>query len=333
MEYIGRESSAAVLYSIVFIALIFVIIVLHELGHALAARRYGIETQDITLLPIGGLARLKRIPEDPAQELVVAFAGPLVNLVLAAALFVGISISAGPREVIRAGYMGGDLIAQLFWVNVILAVFNLIPAFPMDGGRVFRALLAFRMNRVRATEIAVGVGHFCALAFGAVGLFRDPFLVFIAFFIWIGADAELQHVRLHASLSGVTVGDVMKRNFDSVDVSSRLEDVSRLAAPGFQREFPVVEDGRVVGFIGMEDVARGIARAGPQAPVAEAMHREFETAKPGDSLEQVISDLRPDASQVIAVMEDGKLAGIVTPSNIGEHIMVRSALARTARRA
>ncbi|HTQ09758.1 MAG TPA: site-2 protease family protein, partial [Fimbriimonadaceae bacterium] len=224
MEYASHANPAATADSIALIALVFVIVVLHELGHALAARRYGIETQDITLLPIGGLARLRRIPEDPRQELVVAFAGPLVNVVLAASLFLGICIAAGPREVLRGALTGGDLMAQLVWVNVLLAVFNLIPAFPMDGGRVFRALLAFHMDRVRATEIAVSVGHLCAFVFGAIGLLLlfNPFLVFIAFFVWIGADAELQHVRMHATLSGVKVGDVMTRRFESVEASSHL---------------------------------------------------------------------------------------------------------------
>jgi len=201
----------------------------------------------------------------------------------------------------------------------------------MDGGRVFRALLAFKLDRVRATEIAVGVGHAMALIFGAVGLFFNPFLVFIALFIWIGADAELQYVRVHAALSGVSIGDVMTRQFESIDANTRLDEISRLIGSGFQRDYPVMEDGRLVGFITLEDVARGLSQAGPQAPVGQFMHRGFETAKPEDSLEQIMSHWGHEGDQEIGVLDQGNLVGIVTPANIGQHLLVQSARARGSR--
>ncbi|MFI5387008.1 MAG: site-2 protease family protein [Fimbriimonadales bacterium] len=335
-QYLSHETTSAMLGMIGFVLLLFAIIVLHELGHALAARRYGIETQDITLLPIGGVARLNKIPEDPKQELVVAFAGPLVNLVIAAGLFIGLAVSSGLSSVLHASLEGGNLIASLLVLNVWLAFFNLLPAFPMDGGRVFRALLGLKLSRVRATEIAVGVGHAMALIFGAVGLFGlfgyyNPFLVFIALFIWVGADGELQQVRMHAYLHGIPVSEVMARQFDSLPAVTPLEDLARAIVPGFQRDFPVYGGDRLIGFIGVDDVVRGLSEGGSQALVEAYMQKDFVTADPDDSLEQVMSALRPGTAQVVAVMKDGSLVGIVTPANIGEHMMVRSAMARSAK--
>src|SRR5690606_33028005 len=186
--YYWQGGPAAAISGLVFILLIFASVLLHEFGHVAAARRYGIETPDITLLPIGGVARLKRMPDDPKQELVVALAGPAVNVLIAAALFLVVGTMAGPEQMVRPG--AGVLLAQVLTVNVLLVLFNLLPAFPMDGGRVLRAFLAMRMSYVRATSIAARVGQGMAFLFGFVGLFTNPFLVFIALFVYLGATQE-----------------------------------------------------------------------------------------------------------------------------------------------
>ena len=162
---------------------------LHELGHALPARRFGIATRDITLLPIGGVSRLEHMPEDPRQELQVALAGPAVNVALAAAAYAAFLV-LGSGAIDRVSVMEGSFLARLFSINVSLALFNLIPAFPMDGGRVFRALLALRMDRAKATEVAARTGQALALVFGIAGLFFSPMLVLIALFVWMGAAQE-----------------------------------------------------------------------------------------------------------------------------------------------
>lgn len=327
-EYLGGHNVAAMLSAIGFILLLFFIIILHELGHALAARKYGIETRDITLLPIGGLARLEKLPEDPGQELVVAIAGPLVNLVIAAALFVGISIASGPGEVLNVSLEGGNFMARLMWLNVWLAFFNLLPAFPMDGGRVLRALVAMRLSRERATEIAVNVGHFMALLFGLVGIFVNPFLVFIALFIWVGADAELQQVRMTAYLHGISVEQVMSRRFETAEASAPLGDLARRIVPGFQTDYPVIDGGRLVGFIGVDELVKGLSEGGPEGLTGRYARREFDTAGPLDLLEEVVSDWQPGSGSVVAVLDGDDLIGIVTPANIGEHVMIRSAMMR-----
>src|SRR5439155_25272002 len=168
--------------------LLFVCVVLHEFGHAIAAKNFGVNTPDITLLPIGGVARLQRMPDEPRQELIIALAGPLVNVVIALALFAVV----GWRGLAAQAMMGGsDLLAQLLTINIMLVLFNLLPAFPMDGGRVLRALLATRLSYARATQIAASIGQGCAFVFGFLGLFGpNPFLLFIALFVYIGASQE-----------------------------------------------------------------------------------------------------------------------------------------------
>ncbi|HVT13776.1 MAG TPA: site-2 protease family protein [Fimbriimonadaceae bacterium] len=329
-EYLSHQSAASILSTTAFVLLIFLIIVLHELGHALAARRYGVETQDIILLPIGGVARLNKIPEEPRQELVVALAGPLVNLVIAAGLFVGILASGTLKTIL----VPGDFVAQLLWVNIFLAFFNLLPAFPMDGGRALRALLAMKVSRERATEIAVSIGHVMALLFGAVGLLviNNPFLIFIAFFVWIGADAELQQVRAHAFLKGISASEVMARDFETIDARAELGQLAKRFVPGFQSEFPVLDGDRLVGFISLEDVARGVAAAGPHAQVGAYMQTHFESVAPSDRLEELMADWKPGSSLAVAVMESGKLVGFVTTANVGEFMMIQAAMDRSAHR-
>jgi Zn-dependent protease len=187
------RQGAGVLASTVGLALVvcvFVVIVVHELGHALMARRFGIQTRDILLLPIGGISSLERMPEKPSQELAVALVGPAVNLMIAAILWLALVLTGGTTHVHAATSFGGAFVTQLMWINVVLAAFNLIPAFPMDGGRALRALLALRMDRARATDIAAGLGKIFAVAIAAFGLFYNPLMILIAAVVWIGASQE-----------------------------------------------------------------------------------------------------------------------------------------------
>src|SRR5271166_356707 len=180
---------------VLFILALFACVLLHEFGHAFAARGFGIETPDITLLPIGGVARLSRIPEEPWQELVVAIAGPLVNVVIAAALILVIHTNATLEQLEYLESPRIELLAKLASVNVMLVLFNLIPAFPMDGGRVLRALLAMAMPYARATQIAAWIGQGLAVVFGIFGIFYNPWLIFIAYFIFVGARQEAAMAR------------------------------------------------------------------------------------------------------------------------------------------
>src|SRR5687768_3899104 len=252
----GSVSSAAA--GLAFVVAVFFTVILHELGHALTARRYGIATRDITLLPIGGVARLERMPREPRQELLVALAGPAVNVALAAVLYLALIAIRGAGAptadalTLDDSVGGGSLLARLIAVNVWLALFNLIPAFPMDGGRVLRALLAMRSrNYARATETAARVGRFFALLFGLIGLFvvGNPFLVFIALFVWLGAAAEAAAVQTSAMLDGVPLSQVMITDVRTLAPDEPLRRAMELTLSGSQQDFPVVEHGAVVGLL------------------------------------------------------------------------------------
>jgi len=198
----GSLASAA--DGIALVLMVFTFVVLHELGHDLVARRFGIATRDITLLPIGGVSRLERMPDDPRQELLVALAGPAVNAILAAALYL-CGRALGSDAIDGRSMWEGGLLARLFWVNVSLAAFNLLPAFPMDGGRVFRSLLSLRMDRVKATQIAARTGQVVAVLLAFVGLFENPFLLLIALFVWMGATQEASAATAAQHPDGVPV--------------------------------------------------------------------------------------------------------------------------------
>jgi len=310
----------------IFVVAIFGCIVLHELGHALAARHYGIRTRDITLLPIGGLSRLERIPEVPSQELWVALAGPAVNAIIVAAIFAG-SLLIGFRPQLRDfRWAGGSFLNNLMVVNFWLLAFNLIPAFPMDGGRVLRAILARRMEYARATLVAARVGQAIAFVFGLVGLFRDPFLVFIALFVWMGAEQEAATVQVHSSLGGMPVQQAMLTNFRTVQPDDPLSKVVEQVLDGWQQDFPVVFGDHVLGMLTRENLTRALAQGGTETPVRAAMNREFPTADSHEMLESALTTMRNSKSRSMPVVDDGALVGLLTLDHVGELLTIRSAL-------
>ena len=212
MHWLTGQTLGAAVNGLAFVVAIFGCVLLHELGHALAARRFGIGTRDITLLPIGGVARLERMPEKPLQELWVALAGPAVNVLIAAVLYMWLVMTKQLVPLGQLGIVTGPFIERLLVVNVLLIVFNMIPAFPMDGGRCVRALLALRLEYARATRIAAGVGQVIAVGFVVLGLFSNPFLLLIGAFVWLGAAQEARYATLKAALRGVPVQRALRRD-------------------------------------------------------------------------------------------------------------------------
>jgi Zn-dependent protease len=328
--FLPRRSLGDAWSGIVFILTVFGIVVLHELGHALMARRFGIRTRDITLLPIGGVARLERMPEDPKQEFLVALAGPAVNVALGVLIAVWMVTVAHSPLLGEIPLVGGHFLRKLLWVNVALAVFNMVPAFPMDGGRVLRALLAMRMDYSRATHIAASVGQMLALGFGFVGLFTNPFLVFIALFVWMGAAGESSLVQLKSSLSGIPVSRAMITDYQTLNSTESLQSAVDHILAGFQQDFPVMRHGELVGVLVREDLMKALAREGVGARVAEAMRTEFETADPADMLEPAFLRLQNCACRSLPVVRRGKLLGILTTDNVGEFLMVQAAVRKAA---
>jgi Zn-dependent protease len=316
----------SVLSGVGFILALFLCVVLHEYGHALTARKYGIKTRDITLYPIGGVARLERMPDNPRQELWVALAGPAVNVVIAAVLFAWLALTATMESVNALGVTQGSFLERLMIVNLTLVGFNLIPAFPMDGGRVLRAFLAMNMEYTRATQIAATIGQAIAILFGFIGLFSNPFLVFIAFFVWIGAAQEASMVQMKSSLGGIPVSRVMYSNFESLAPQSQLSDAVNFVLKGSQQDFPVMENGQVVGVLTRADLFKALAQQGQAASVSQVMRRNVHAVDSFEMLETAFIKMQTDQAQTLPVMHNGQLVGLLTMENIGEFIAIQAAL-------
>jgi len=320
------QSLAMVLSGVAFILALFGCVVLHEFGHALTARKYGIRTRDITLLPIGGVARLERMPDDPWQELWVALAGPAVNVVIAAVLYAGLLLSAGLEPLDRLSMTGGSFVERLMLINVFLVAFNMLPAFPMDGGRVLRSLLAMRMEYTHATHIAAGIGQGMALLFGLLGLLYNPFLVFIALFVWIGAAQESSMVQMKYALGGIPVRRAMLTDFRTLSPGDPLSRAVDLILAGSQQDFPVLEDGRLAGLLTRDALLKALAGNGLNLPVASAMGRDFQVADPAEMLETAFQRLQGCRCHTMPVMRGQELVGLLTMDNIGEFMMIEAAL-------
>ncbi len=325
-NWMAGRSMLATLAALGFILALFTCVVLHELGHALAARRFGIGTRDITLLPIGGLARLARVPEDPRQELWIALAGPAVNVGIASALFVWLTLTHGWEPFSHLGVAAGPFLERLMVVNVWLVLFNLIPAFPMDGGRVLRALLASRMAYPKATQIASSVGQGLAFAFGFFGLFTNPMLLFIGLFVWIGATQEAGAVQVRSALSGTPARAAMLTDFRVLLPEDTLADAVQLTLRGSQRDFPVIDQGRVAGILTGSDMLAALEQYGQEQVVHPIMRREFPVAEAVEMLDVVFQRLQECGCQTIPVVHDGKLVGLVTNDNLGEYLLIETTL-------
>lgn len=318
----------AVVNGVVFILLLFGCVLLHEFGHALTARRYGIRTRDITLLPIGGVARLEKMPEKPVQELWVALAGPAVNVVLFIVLYLILQAKTALMAFLQvdAGMVKGTLWERLTVVNLFLAGFNLLPAFPMDGGRVVRALLAMRMDYVQATNIAAGLGQGMAFLFGLFGLLYNPFLLFIALFVWIGATQEASIVQIKSALGGIPVQRAMLTDFRTISPHDPLERVVEFILSGWQQDFPVMEGRQVIGVLTRNDLLNALAQQGLNRLVQDVMQRDFEVVDAGEMLESVLPRLQACACHSMPVMRGGELVGLLTMDNVGEFVLIQSAL-------
>jgi len=321
-----NESVGAAVLGVAFILAIFACVVLHELGHALTARKYGIKTKDIILLPIGGVARLERMPDRPIQELWVALAGPAVNVVIAAALAAYLHVTSSLASVTQITVSTFPFIERLMAVNIFLVLFNLIPAFPMDGGRVLRALLATRLPYARATRISASLGQGIAVLFGILGLFYNPMLLLIAVFVWIGAAQESGLSQMKSALGGIPVSQAMLSDFKTIPVDSTLEQAVELTLAGSQKDFPVTENGSIVGVLTQSDLLSALSKHGRHAAVSEAMQREFVTVDSLDMLETAFQKLQECNCHTLPVTRKDRLIGLMTMDNLGELMRIQAAL-------
>jgi len=329
-HWLENQLWSEVLSGILFIIALFACVVLHEYGHALTARKYGIKTRDITLYPIGGVARLERMPEKPVEELWVALMGPAVNVVIAVALFTYLYLTNSLVPLSDLTIASGSFLERLMTVNISLVLFNLIPAFPMDGGRVLRAFLAMRMDYVRATQIAATIGQGMALLFGLIGLFGNASLLFIAFFIWIGASQEAGMTQMKNAISGIPVGRAMLTDYKSLSPRDTLARMSQLILSGSQHDFPVIDNERVVGVVTRDDFIKALTEHGESVAISTIMKKDLPEVDSYEMVENALARIQESGVPALPVTHAGQLVGIVTTENITEYLMIRSALKRAA---
>jgi Zn-dependent protease/CBS domain-containing protein len=323
--YYSQGGSPAAVGGILMVLLLFACVVLHEFGHAFAGKAFGINTPDITLLPIGGMARLERIPEEPVQELVIAAAGPAVTALIAL-----VSWLAGGRWAYPPA-MNTGILGLLFTINVVLLLFNLLPAFPMDGGRVLRALLAIRMPYARATQVAANVGQAFAFVFGFFGLISlNPFLILIAFFVYIGASQEAALAQMRDVSRRFPVSSAMVREFHTLPASATLQEAVDLLLATEQHDFPVVDQsGGVAGVLTRHDLIGALRKDDLNIRVGDVMRRDIPTVTTGTRFEEAFRIMQECNCPAVPVLDNMKrLVGLLTPEHVSELMMVQAALPR-----
>lgn len=328
INYRTGYNAIQILWSVVFILCVFVTVVMHELGHALAAKNYGIQTKDITLLPIGGLARLDRIPEKPLEELIVAFAGPLVNIILALITGSFITIPDNPEALVAqlsAGVNASNFFLNFYIVNIVLAIFNLIPAFPMDGGRVLRALLAFKFKRHVATKIAARIGQFIAMGFILIGFFSNPFLIFIGVFVMISAQMETEHTKSKFILKGFKVRDVLMTQYQTIDVNEPIKTATKLILDSQSKLYLITENGAPVGTLNRDQVILALSEYGENTVIRNVMNKNLIYLDIETLLEDILELVSSNKSNLMLVMDQGKLAGTLDTENLLEFLLIRAA--------
>lgn len=322
--YIGVGGEQSVLGSAAYVVALFASVLLHEAGHAVVARRFGIGTVEIVMLPLGGLARLERQPK-PAEEFWVSLAGPLVNFILGAGML-GVAFARGDSVRLEDWTKATDanLLSRLAVANLILALFNLLPAFPMDGGRVVRSLLAASRPIDEATRIAARIGTGIAALVGLYGLLSANFLlVFFAFFIYVGAAQESTATSATALLTGARVGEAMVTDFRTLPHGATIREAADLLLATTQQDFPVVAGNQVAGLLSRKALVQAMASEGPESYVAGAMDRDFARVSPDTELVEAAQALDPSSGCALVFDTAGQLVGMLTSENLSEFLVLK----------
>lgn len=316
-----------VIWTVLFVLALFFCVILHEFGHALAAQRYGIQTRDIILFPIGGVARLEKLPEDPKQELWVAIAGPLVNIVLFILLSIYLYATGFEmHEVEDFGIRASTIVPYLASANLILAIFNLIPAFPMDGGRVLRAFLSIKLPRAKATQIAGTIGQFLAILFVFYGLFNNPIMVLIGLFIFLGAATEVSQTRNESLLKGFKVKDALMMKFQIIAFDAPLSKAVEKLLNSQSTHFVVVKDDVPIGTLSRNEIIKGLQEGGEHLPIDQIADLNPLRIETEQDMDEAWKKMLTNQKKVAFVIENGHFTGILDQENISEFMMVRSAL-------
>jgi Zn-dependent protease/CBS domain-containing protein len=317
----GPEAAAE---SVLFISAIFACIALHEFGHILTARRFGIQSPEVTLLPIGGVADIEGMPQKPYQELLIALAGPMVNVAIAAVL-AGLSGGLQLRDAAHLTDPSISILGRLAATNVFLALFNLMPAFPMDGGRVLRAALAMWLGQGKATRIAAQIGQGFAFLLGFMGLYGNPMLLLIAVFIFMAASGEAQMTTMAEAARGLPAVDAMETRIATLDRGSSVNEAIETLLATSQDDFPVIDAaGRLDGLLTRAQIVEALRTSDPSAPVAPFARREVETIGAHEAIDAALPAL--NAGEPVGVIDaDGRFVGLLTRQSLAEIMMIRDA--------
>jgi Zn-dependent protease/CBS domain-containing protein len=331
VEYSRGNTISGILLTTVYILSIFACVVLHEMGHALMARKFYVPTKKITLLPIGGVASLQRIPEQPKQELLVAVAGPLVNVIIAAIIFPFLDplTSYIPEEEASGAFAAitmDNFWFALFSINIILVLFNLIPAFPMDGGRMLRSILAMKMNRLKATHIASSIGQFLAVLFFFAGLFFNPFLLLIGVFVFFGARGENIMVQQYEILRGHHVHEAMLTGLQTFEPDTPIKEITQQILSSCDDTFLVVENEETIGWVTRNEIIKELRENHGDKKISEIVSNHYKTLHPDEKLSKVMEMMQGSKQQVYPVMEENKLKGVLNFASLQRFIAVQSAL-------
>jgi Zn-dependent protease/predicted transcriptional regulator len=332
-NYKAGQNSIQILWSVLFILCVFLTVFMHELGHALTAKKFGIKTKDITLLPIGGVAQLERLPEKPSEELMVAFAGPMVNIVLALITSLFISLPNTSEEMVAElenGVNAGNFFLNFYLVNIILAFFNLIPAFPMDGGRVLRALLSYKLERHQATKIAARIGQALAIGFVLLGFYSNPFLIFIGIFVFMGAQIESEYTESKYMLKGYKVRDVLMKQYPTIDYNETLETAVKIMLDSQNKHFLVTENDIPMGTLNREQIIAALAKKEGETRLSSIMDRELILLQADDLLEDIFELVYKNKSTLMLVIDDNQLIGTLDTENLLEFILINEVKANRA---
>jgi len=326
--FLGQDgfSVTGAAFGIVVTLLLFICVVIHELSHSLTSTYMGYPVEDIVLLPLGGVSQIEKMPESPGEEFLMAIAGPLSNLVIAfilglVSLFTPVSLLDSLRRLADdpMGLGWQDTLPYLIVTNVGLAAFNLIPAFPMDGGRVLRSLLATVMPQAQATDVAVRIGQGFAWLLGLGGLLTGNLIwILIAIFVFSGAAQEGRMTRIRDILEGMDVRQAFTRNVQAISPDDPVSRAADLTLESFQADFPVCDGGEIVGLLTHTDIVRALKMGKPETPVRQVMKTDFPTLQPDDGLFEVHQQMQGSRLDALPVIESGEFAGLLTSRDINE---------------
>lgn len=294
----------------VLITLIFVSVIIHELSHSYVAKRYGIKIERIVLLPIGGISEMEEIPKDPSKELRIALAGPVSNLILGGISYL-ILISS-------ITYLSNSIQGYFYYfilVNILLGFFNLLPAFPMDGGRILRAFLAERMSFIKATKLAANIGKQLAIIMAIIGVFINFLLILVAIYVYLGAEAEYQSVLLSTLLEDDKVKDVMTTDVHTVKSTSTVKETLRTMFKEKHMGYPVTNEGDLVGIVTFHDLSK-VPEAEQETPIKNIMTTELIASHPDESLIETIEKLNRNRIGRVPVVLENRLVGIVSKTDV-----------------